>query len=138
MPTATASSPAYKCTNPGIFPLPNSTLTRFSNMRMSCIRSYIQSNLSLLISMRRSLLRMTVQDAAGLHSMKTAKGKQKGKIQGIFSERGILLFLGPFVTLEGGEYCFAPNRSALYEDWRIAIVWGFIVLLLATDTPCLR
>jgi hypothetical protein len=58
---------------------------------------------------------MTMQDAAGLHSMKTAKGKQKGEISRDFSGRGSILFLGPFVTLKGGEYFFAPSLSALMK-----------------------
>jgi len=58
---------------------------------------------------------MTVQDAAGLHSMKTAKGKQKGESSRNFSGRGSILFLGPFVTLKGGEYFLAPGLNTLMK-----------------------
>ena len=39
-PVATASSPAYKCTNPGIRPRANSSLTRVSKSRIVTIVSY--------------------------------------------------------------------------------------------------
>src|SRR5713226_8527895 len=122
MPTAIASSPAYRWTKPGILPLPNSTLTRFSKVRMSCIRSYIHNNFSLLMSIRfPSLARRLSEKLARLHSMKSEKGKQneekkRERAVGCFSSRRTIPLLAADVPCHDGKRQNSDNSAEPHND----------------------
>src|ERR1700728_182924 len=53
--TAEASSPAYRCTNPGISPVANSRCTRSSNSRIARMVRYASSNCSRVRDFRSSV-----------------------------------------------------------------------------------
>src|SRR5215467_3720790 len=54
-PTAEASSPAYRCTNPGISPVANSACTRSSNSRIARIIRYASSSCSRVRAFRSAV-----------------------------------------------------------------------------------